>query len=159
MSVGELYAALGGSLTPDTEQAMRDYLGHRPKDQHGVHEYSFADLRLDPTIERERFARVPGHVLGPRGASSMTRPRPLAGVHPVARRRGRAITEADFPPADFDRAEGFRHLALQTACWLWWSVGHDDPGNPMFQRQNDLLLQWGGPNGDNVYRHARVIPR
>lgn len=71
---------------------------------------------------------------------------------------GARITEADFPAGDFDRAEGFRHLALQTACWLWWSVGHDDPANPMFQRQNDLLLQWGGPNGDNVYRHSRVSP-
>ena len=71
---------------------------------------------------------------------------------------GARITEADFPQGEFDQADGFRHLALQTACWLWWSVGHDDPRNPMFQRQNDLLLQWGGPNGDNVYRHSRVDP-
>jgi hypothetical protein len=28
----------------------------------------------------------------------------------------------------------------------------------MFQRQNDLVLQWGGPNADNIYRHARVHP-
>jgi hypothetical protein len=28
----------------------------------------------------------------------------------------------------------------------------------MFQRQNDLIKKWGGPNVDNVYRHARVDP-
>ncbi len=60
-AVGGLYTALGGSLTPDTAQAMRDYLVHRPKDQHGAHEYSFADLQLDPTVERERFARYQRH--------------------------------------------------------------------------------------------------
>ena len=27
-----------------------------------------------------------------------------------------------------------------------------------FQRQNDLVTQWGGPNADNAYRHARVDP-
>jgi hypothetical protein len=36
---------------------MRDYLAGRPKDQHGAHEYSFADLELDPAVERERFGR------------------------------------------------------------------------------------------------------
>jgi hypothetical protein len=71
---------------------------------------------------------------------------------------GTRITAADFPHTRRDRAEGFRHLALQTACWLWWSVGHDDPRQPMFQRQNDRVLQWGGPNADNVYRHSRVDP-
>jgi Protein of unknown function (DUF1214) len=71
---------------------------------------------------------------------------------------GERITATDFPGTDFDRAEGFRHLALQSACWLAWSVGHDDPRAPAFQRQNDLVLQWGGPNADNVYRHARVHP-
>ncbi len=71
---------------------------------------------------------------------------------------GRAITEAPFPTADTDHTEGLRHLALQTACWLAWSVGHQDPRAPAFQRQNDLVLQWGGPNADNIYRHARVHP-
>ena len=32
---------------------------------------------------------------------------------------------------------------------------HADPRAPAFQRQNDLFTQWGGPNADNVYRHAR----
>ena len=39
-----------------------------------------------------------------------------------------------------------------------WSLAHQDPRAPMFQRQNDLVLQWGGPNADNIYRHARVHP-
>ena len=40
---------------------MRDYLAGRPKDKHGAHEYSFADLALDPAVERERFARYQRH--------------------------------------------------------------------------------------------------
>ena len=59
--IGELYAALGRPLPPDTAQAMRDYLAGRPKDKHGAHEYSFADLALDPVAERERFARYQRH--------------------------------------------------------------------------------------------------
>jgi hypothetical protein len=59
--IGELYAALGRPLPPDTAQAMRDYLAGRPKDKHGAHEYSFADLALDPAVERERFARYQRH--------------------------------------------------------------------------------------------------
>jgi hypothetical protein len=39
---------------------------------------------------------------------------------------------------------------------MGWSVFHADPRRPTFQRQNDLITQWGGPNADNVYRHARV---
>jgi hypothetical protein len=56
-AVAALYTAHGRSLTPATAQAMRDYLAARPKDKHGAHEYSFADLGLDPAVERERFAR------------------------------------------------------------------------------------------------------
>ncbi len=69
---------------------------------------------------------------------------------------GTTITGPDFPHTDADQTEGLRHLALQVVCWLEWSVGHGDPYAPTFQRQNDLVRQWGGPNADNVYRHARV---
>ena len=41
-------------------------------------------------------------------------------------------------------------------CFLGWSMLHADPRRPAFQRQNDLVIRWGGPNADNVYRHARV---
>jgi hypothetical protein len=71
---------------------------------------------------------------------------------------GAAITQAPFPTTAADHTEGLRHLALQTVCWLAWSIGHQDPRSPAFQRQNDLVLQWGGPNADNIYRHARVHP-
>ena len=64
----------------------------------------------------------------------------------------------EFPSADADRVEGIAHLAEQVVCWLGWSVGAADPRRPAFQRQNDLFTQWGGPNADNVYRHARVDP-
>ncbi len=71
---------------------------------------------------------------------------------------GRTITTAPFPATPADDLEGLRHLALQAVCWMEWSLAHQDPRAPMFQRQNDLVLQWGGPNADNIYRHARVHP-
>jgi Protein of unknown function (DUF1214) len=71
---------------------------------------------------------------------------------------GRAITSPPFPADDASDLEGLRHLALQAVCWMEWSLAHQDPRAPMFQRQNDLVLQWGGPNADNIYRHARVHP-
>jgi hypothetical protein len=68
------------------------------------------------------------------------------------------LTGDEFPPGDADRADGLAHVAEQALCWLGWSVFHADPRRPAFQRQNDLVTQWGGPNADNVYRHARVEP-
>lgn len=69
---------------------------------------------------------------------------------------GNRILEPDFPAAPEDRAEGFRHLAQQAVCWLTWGVGHLDTHNPRFMRQNDLVTRWGGPNVDNLYKHARI---
>lgn len=71
---------------------------------------------------------------------------------------GDEIVDGSYPSSERDRAEGYRHLAQQVVCWLGWSVGHADPAAPAFQRQNDLVTQWGGPNYDNVYHHARVDP-
>ncbi|WTW93769.1 DUF1214 domain-containing protein [Streptomycetaceae bacterium NBC_01309] len=69
---------------------------------------------------------------------------------------GDRILAPDFPGSPEERAEGFRHLAQQAVCWLTWGVGHLDPADPRFMRQNDLLTRWGGPNVDNVYKHARI---
>ncbi len=71
---------------------------------------------------------------------------------------GGRLDDDDFPSAPTDRADGVAHLAEQALCWLGWSVFHADPRRPAFQRQNDLITPWGGPNADNVYRHARVAP-
>jgi hypothetical protein len=71
---------------------------------------------------------------------------------------GGRLTDADFPEGPEDRADGVLHLAEQALCWMGWSVFHADPRRPAFQRQNDLITPWGGPNADNVYRHARVEP-
>lgn len=73
----------------------------------------------------------------------------LAGI-------GRRLGEDDFPQDEADRADGIAHVVEQALCWMGWSVFHADPRRPRFQRQNDLITQWGGPNADNVYRHARV---
>jgi hypothetical protein len=71
---------------------------------------------------------------------------------------GEELLSAPFPLAEVDRAEGFAHLADQVLCWLEWSLEHSDPSSPFFMRQNDPVTQWGGPNADNVYRHARIDP-
>jgi len=71
---------------------------------------------------------------------------------------GRRLGDDAFPGDEADRADGVAHVVEQTLCWLGWSVFHADPRRPSFQRQNDLITQWGGPNADNVYRHARVEP-
>ncbi len=72
---------------------------------------------------------------------------------------GERIFDPDFPILPEDQVEGLRHLAEQVVCWTAWSVSHADPRRPMFQRQNDLVTKWGGPNVENVYRHARVDAR
>ena len=72
---------------------------------------------------------------------------------------GPQILGPGFPDAPEDQAEGLKHLVEQAVCWLTWSVGHGDPRAPFFQRQNDFFTQWGGPNAENTYRHARVDPR
>ncbi len=71
---------------------------------------------------------------------------------------GQRVLGDDFPADPEGREECFRHLAQQVLCWLEWSVGYGDPARPAFQRQNDAVTPWGGPNADNVYRHARVAP-
>lgn len=59
----------------------------------------------------------------------------------------------EFPDAS---AEQIDHLIEQVAGFVEWEVFHADPARPAFHRQNDLVHQWGGPNADNVYRHARI---
>ena len=48
------------------------------------------------------------------------------------------------------------HAVDQTVLFLAWETLHADPTRPFFHRHNDLVSQWGGPNADNVYRHARI---
>lgn len=71
---------------------------------------------------------------------------------------GERVLADDFPTAGVDRVAALQHLAGQTLCWTGWSVFHADPRRPRFQRQNDPITAWGGPNAENVYRHARVDP-
>jgi hypothetical protein len=71
---------------------------------------------------------------------------------------GEKLLSPEFPQAPVDRIEGVAHLAEQVSCWLGWSFGHGDPRAPFFHRSNDLVAQWGGPNQDNAYHHARIDP-
>ncbi len=59
---------------------------------------------------------------------------------------------------DTDDPEVFEHLIDQTSLWLAWETLHADPNRPMFHRHNDHVSQWGGPNNDNIYIHARIDP-
>jgi hypothetical protein len=61
----------------------------------------------------------------------------------------------EFPDAPAEQVE---HLLEQVAGFVEWEAFHADPARPAFHRQNDLVHQWGGPNADNVYRHARISP-
>ena len=72
---------------------------------------------------------------------------------------GERLLADDFPNGPQDRVEGIAHLADQVSCWLGWAIPHGDPETPFFHRSNDLFTQWGGPNQDNVYHHARIDPR
>ncbi|MDJ0847967.1 MAG: hypothetical protein QNK04_06310 [Myxococcota bacterium] len=72
---------------------------------------------------------------------------------------GERILADDFPNSPTDVTEGIAHLADQVSCWLGWSLAHADTSAPFFHRSNDLFTQWGGPNQDNAYHHARIDPR
>jgi uncharacterized protein DUF1214 len=74
---------------------------------------------------------------------------------------GERILADDFPGAtgsdrERDRAEGFRHLANQVACWLTYAIGHTDARHPLLFRHNDLVYRWGGPNVDQNARRAVI---
>jgi hypothetical protein len=71
---------------------------------------------------------------------------------------GERLRGNDFPQDPLGHAEGVAHLAQQVACWVAWYTAHADPLRPAFMRQNDLVTKWGGPNVENVYRHACVDP-
>ena len=73
-------------------------------------------------------------------------------------RRLEAVGESLLAPSYPAEPDGIAHLAEQVVCWLGWAVGHADARRPAFHRHNDLLSQWGGPNNDNAYRHARIDP-
>jgi hypothetical protein len=51
-----VYARIGATLTADAEGRMREYLGARPRERHGRHDYDFADTGLDVAETRARFA-------------------------------------------------------------------------------------------------------
>ena len=77
---------------------------------------------------------------------------------------GDRILADDFPGDARDRAEGMRHLATQTACWLTYATGYSDADYPAFFRSADPTYAWGGPNVDQVARRAdrrrrRHVPR
>jgi len=62
------------------------------------------------------------------------------------------------PEAGYSAGESLEQLMRQVVCWSGWEVLHADPGRPFFQRHLDIQTQWGGPNNDNAYRHARISP-
>ena len=86
---------------------------------------------------------------------------PLSAWHAACERlkaMGEQLTKAPFATDPEGQLEGFEHLADQLTLWLAWETLHADPSRPFFHRHNDLVSQWGGPNNDNTYRHARIDP-
>ncbi len=69
---------------------------------------------------------------------------------------GERLLTDEFPHSEDDRAEGYRHLANQLACWLSFAVGYTDAQRPMLFRSSDPTYQWGGPNADQVARRAPI---
>jgi hypothetical protein len=69
---------------------------------------------------------------------------------------GERLLDDGFPSDPRDRAEGYRHLANQVACWLTYGIGHTDPARPAFFRSSDPVYAWGGPNVDQVARRALI---
>ena len=55
------YDRLGLEFTTAAETRMRAYLAEKPKDRHGVHQYTFADLGVDHDETRAAFARYQQH--------------------------------------------------------------------------------------------------
>jgi hypothetical protein len=56
-AIRAVYARLGLELTDDTEQRMRTFLEHNPRDRYGGHHYTFAETGLDVGVWRERSRR------------------------------------------------------------------------------------------------------
>ena len=91
----------------------------------------------------------------------MNAPSPLKAWRTACERLaalGERIVASPFPATDAGVLEGFEHLVDQTVVWMAWETLHADPTRPFFHRQNDLVSQWGGPNADNIYMHARIEP-
>ncbi|GAA4966024.1 hypothetical protein GCM10023205_33150 [Yinghuangia aomiensis] len=68
---------------------------------------------------------------------------------------GRAVHAGGHP----DPADGVRHLSRVAVHALQALLEHGDPAFPTFQRFDDDVVKWGGPNVDNVYLRARVDGR
>ena len=69
---------------------------------------------------------------------------------------GRPITSPPFPRPTPTTSKGCGTSRCRPPAGWRGRSGTRTHASPAFQRQNDLVLQWGGPNADNVYRHARV---
>ena len=72
---------------------------------------------------------------------------------------GEQLLEPGMPDSPRDRAEGYRHLMNQVACWMTYAVGSSDPQNPLLFRHNDLVYRWGGPNIDQNSRRTVISGR
>src|ERR1700712_5722701 len=69
---------------------------------------------------------------------------------------GEQLLDPGFPGSPQDRAEGYRHLANQVACWMTYAVGSSDAKSPLLFRHNDLVYRWGGPNIDQNSRRTVI---
>jgi len=71
---------------------------------------------------------------------------------------GESILSEDFPKTPGDRAEGFRWLTRLVVHAIQLEMEAGDTQHPCFIRHETPILQWGGPNPDNIYLRANVDP-
>ena len=60
-TIRNVYEHLGLALSADAESRMRAFLAAHPQDEHGRHQYTFADTGLDLAEWRERARRYQEH--------------------------------------------------------------------------------------------------
>ena len=71
---------------------------------------------------------------------------------------GERILADDFPAQARARAEGFRALTRLLVYATQMEMEAGDPLHPELYRYEDPRTPWGGPNPDNLYLRASVLP-
>ena len=64
-TTAEVFGGLDRPFTSDIKEAIQEHLAENPRGAKGEHRYAFADLGLDETAERARFARYQAHFAVP----------------------------------------------------------------------------------------------
>ena len=139
---------------------MRDYLAARPK---GAARRALVLVRRSrPRSDRRTRAvrSLPAALLGPEEARLDERPNSSSWQGSSTRLDdlGRAIAAPPFPPPMPTRRRPPPRRAADRVLAGVVGRAPGPAGARCSSARTTSSLQWGGPNADNVYRHARVDP-